>query len=66
MHKIGELLREKLNITRLIVIPEEPGDETGHVDGMVRFLSPETVAVGSYPPEWKEGNRFMIEQLPPS
>jgi len=61
--EIRELLKEKLSITRLIVIPEEPGDETGHVDGMVRFISPDTVAVGSYPRKWQGGNQYFIDRV---
>jgi agmatine deiminase len=47
--QIRALLRETLNIIRLIILPEESEDETGHIDGMVRFLDPKTVAVGAYP-----------------
>jgi agmatine deiminase len=61
--EIRELLEEKLSITRLIVIDEEPGDETGHVDGMVRFLSPDTVAVGSYPRKWQGGNQYFMDRI---
>jgi len=57
--RVRELLREILNITRLIILPEEPEDETGHIDGMVRFLDPKTVAVGAYPSGWSKGKRFM-------
>ncbi len=57
--KIRIILKEKLNITDLIVLPEEPGDDTGHIDGMVRFVDENTVAVGSYPKDWQEGKDFM-------
>ena len=57
--RVRELLREILNITRLIILPEEPEDETGHIDGMVRFLDPKTLAVGAYPSGWSMGKRFM-------
>ena len=32
----------------IIIIPTEPGDRTGHVDGMVRFISEKILVVGSY------------------
>jgi agmatine deiminase len=57
--QVRALLRETMNITRLIILPEEPEDETGHVDGMVRFLNPRTVVVGAYPSGWSKGKRFM-------
>jgi len=57
--QIRTRIKETLNIDRLIILPEEPGDETGHVDGMVRFINSETVVVGAYTSEWAKGKRFM-------
>lgn len=57
--EIRELLRLHCGIHRLILVPEEPGDSTGHVDGMVRFLGPGLVAVGFYPDAYPEGKTFM-------
>jgi len=57
--EIKSSLKNKLNITDLIILPEEPGDDTGHVDGMVRFINEKTLAVGSYPKSWPEGKDFM-------
>ncbi len=48
--EIHDLLRQKLNIEKLIIVPVEPGDATGHIDGMVRFLSESQVLVGGYAP----------------
>ena len=48
-----------LNINNLIILPEEPGDETGHINGMVRFVKGKTVIVGSYPESWSKDKRFM-------
>ncbi len=42
-------LRAHFEVRRLIVIPEQPGDATGHVDGSVRFIDADTVAVTTYP-----------------
>lgn len=41
-------LRETLNLERLIVIPVEPGDETGHSDGVVRFIDESAVLLNDY------------------
>ena len=57
--EIRTILKDKLNITNLIILPEEPGDDTGHIDGMVRFVDENTVAVGSYPENYPEGKGFM-------
>lgn len=55
--QIKEILKEKIKIGTLIILPVEPGDETGHIDGMVRFLNCETVVVAAYPDS--ESNDFM-------
>lgn len=44
---IGELER-LLNVDRLILIPQEPGDITGHADGVVRFVNSDSVVVNDY------------------
>lgn len=38
-----------LRVSDLIILPVEPGDETGHVDGMIRFINENTVVVSKYP-----------------
>jgi agmatine deiminase len=50
-----------LGLEKLVVVPEEPGDPTGHIDGMVRFLDERTAAVASYPDAYPEGKAFMDE-----
>ena len=58
-NEIKSSLKNKLNITDLIILPEEPEDDTGHIDGMVRFIDEKTLAVGSYPEDWPGGKEFM-------
>lgn len=41
-------LRATLALNTLIVIPVEPGDETGHVDGVVRFINEQSVVMNDY------------------
>lgn len=53
------LFKDKLGIDRLIFVPVEPGDETGHVDGIIRFISENTICLASYPEEYKEGYDFL-------
>jgi len=50
--EIREILREYLGISELYIVPCEPDDDTGHIDGMVRFLNSNVVLVGDY----QEGN----------
>lgn len=57
--QIQESFKKQLGIDRLIFVPVEPGDVTGHVDGMIRFIDHETVIVGAYESDYKEGKEFM-------
>jgi len=53
-------LHELLEIDHLYFIPEQPGDFTGHADGMIRFLDEHTVLVNNYSRE-KEWFRRAFE-----
>ena len=44
-------LHELLQIDKLYFVPEQPGDFTGHSDGMVRFINEDTVVVNNYSKE---------------
>ncbi len=44
-------LYELLQIDELFFIPEQPGDFTGHADGMVRFLDENTVIINDFKKE---------------
>lgn len=44
-------LQELLEIDYLYLVPEQPGDFTGHSDGMVRFIDEHTVVVNDYSKE---------------
>lgn len=41
-------LQDILEVDRLIFIPADPKDFTGHADGMVRFLDDNTVLINDY------------------
>jgi agmatine deiminase len=43
-----EKLERTLKLDKLIIIPVEPGDETGHVDGVVRFVNEKQVVMNDY------------------
>ena len=45
---VRDRLMKVLGLKKLIVIPHEPFDFTGHADGMIRFISPEKVFLADY------------------
>lgn len=55
--RIKEIFKSQLNISNLIFVPVEPGDETGHIDGMVRFADEQSLFVASYPDNYESGDR---------
>ena len=55
---IEDVLMHRLGIKQLIIVPEEPHDITGHIDGMVRFVDDRTVLIGSYPEKYRAGHRY--------
>ena len=44
-------LHELLQIEKLYLIPEQPGDFTGHSDGMIRFIDENTVVINDFSKE---------------
>ena len=44
-------LHELLQVDKLYFVPEQPGDFTGHSDGMVRFIDENTVIINDYKEE---------------
>ncbi len=60
--QIKEVFRFILGIRKLIIVDEEVGDVTGHIDGTVRFLGEHTLAISKYPEDCIEENR-CIERI---
>ena len=50
-------LQELLQIDKLYFVPEQPGDFTGHSDGMVRFIDEKTVVINDFSNEEKKFKR---------
>jgi len=46
-------LRNLFEVDKLFFVPQDPGDYTGHADGMVRFVNKNTVLVNDYHPDYK-------------
>ena len=52
--KLIKELHELLQIDKLYFVPEQPGDFTGHSDGMLRFVDENTIIINDYKKEKKE------------
>ncbi len=74
--KLG-LIKELENLfgCKIIIIPREPGDYTGHADGMVRYYDDNTLLINNYKPNDKpdfqrklmrelKGNGFQLIKIP--
>jgi len=62
IEEIRKTFKDQLEISKLIIVPVEPGDETGHVDGMIRFIDEKTVVVAKYPDNYKNGPNNITEK----
>lgn len=52
--KLIKELYELLQVDKIYFVPEQPGDFTGHSDGMVRFVDEHTVIINDYKQEKEE------------
>jgi len=50
---LEQKLRELFEVEKLWFLPQQPGDFTGHADGMVRFLDKNTLLINDYSGESK-------------
>ena len=57
--EIKNIFYNYLGIEKLIFIPVEPGDITGHTDGSVRFINENSLLVGTYPEIYEESNKLI-------
>lgn len=46
--EIEHLIKDKLAIERLVIVPTEPGDRTGHIDGMMRWIDEKQLLINDY------------------
>jgi agmatine deiminase len=53
---------DALGLEKLIILPVEPGDDTGHIDGLVRYVNEDTVIVSDYVYEIDPGDDTEIEE----
>jgi len=52
----------KIGINKFYTTDIEPGDVTGHIDGMVRFVREDTLVIGAYPEKYYCGNNEISEK----
>ena len=45
---LTNILIDVLQVNQVVFIPVEPGDDTGHADGMVRFVDENTIVANDY------------------
>lgn len=61
---IGEIensFKQIPGIEKVIFIPVEPEDVTGHTDGTVRFIDEDTVIIAAYPKKYTSENLFAYK-----
>lgn len=58
-------LKDKLALDHVAIIPEEPGDVTGHADGMVMWIPDKILALSDYPPPFGARLRNTLEDALP-
>jgi len=54
-------ISEELEVEKAVIIPHEPGDIYGHSDGMVRFISDDTVIINNYLEEDGNSKTFITK-----
>jgi len=60
--EIKQIFKTQIGISNLIILPVEPGDITGHIDGTVRFINDSTLIVSSYPDIYSKGQNNISEE----
>ncbi len=61
--KVLDTLKSSLEISEIIIIPEQPFDMTGHSDGLVRFVDENKVMIAPYNSEDIEFEKSLIASL---
>jgi len=61
--EILEILKSKLSIEEVIIIPEQQFDMTGHSDGLVRFIDKSRVMISPYKKEDSKFGKELIASL---
>ena len=68
--EIELLIKDKLSIENLVIVPTEPWDRTGHIDGMMRWIDNKRLLINDYQSIYpntkfyKKLNSCLDRQLP--
>lgn len=60
--RVLKVVKSYLGLQKVVLVPVEYGDVTGHVDGMVRFISENEAIVSEYPYKWEEVKIFIDKE----
>jgi len=60
-NQFRKILKNLLEVDQVIIIPKEPGEDSGHSDGMVRFVNKDTVLINDY--STSDTNQRFVKQL---
>lgn len=61
--KLRSELKRLLQVEQLIVVPQDPEDDFGHSDGMVRFVNESTVVLNDYAPFDPDFGKRLVKAL---
>ncbi|MGH6916650.1 MAG: agmatine deiminase family protein [Geminicoccaceae bacterium] len=56
--EIERIMRDALALDRLVIVPCEPGDRFGHIDGMMRWLDQKRIVLNDYSASGRAGRAF--------
>jgi agmatine deiminase len=56
--EVERVMRAALALDRLVIVPCEPGDRFGHVDGMMRWIDEKRIVVNDYSASDRAGRAF--------
>jgi len=61
--KLIQQLTHELEVEKVVIIPKDPSDISGHSDGMVRFVSENTVIMNEYLESDRYSPNFIFESV---
>ncbi|MGD1702504.1 agmatine deiminase family protein [Dapis sp. BLCC M229] len=57
--EINQLIKEKTSIEKLVVVPKQPGDMTGHIDGMLQWIDSDRIMMNDYQTQGSDLQMFI-------
>jgi agmatine deiminase len=59
VNEIIRILKDSFELEKLLLIPVEPYDITGHTDGVLRFVDENILILGDYPDGYPKGKAYL-------